>query len=162
MWKYVKMYKSMLVWKCVNIEHVIFSSQTILPLENLYIFFCPFKSFLVTQSNFKKWRGATPPSGMVSFSTSSLAYAQQTRLTRLVNFIQCGMCQSWANNSVVKLYLNSWYRVVIFLFGKYNRIYLYSHDFPNLNVIRIRIWLKFENRIVCISPKVKNWNFLLC
>ena len=156
------MYKSMLVWKCVNIEHVIFSSQTILPLENLYIFFCPFKSFLVTQSNFKKWRGATPPSGMVSFSTSLLAYAQQTWLTRLVNFFQCGMGQSWANNSVFKLYLNSWYRVVIFLFGKYNRIYsyLYSHDFPNLNVIRIRIWLKFGNRIVKTSRQVKIFNFL--
>ena len=40
---------------------------TILPYENLYSFFSPFKSFLVTQSNLNKWRGATPPSGMVFF-----------------------------------------------------------------------------------------------
>ena len=32
---------------------------TILPLINLYIFFCPFKSLLVTQSNLKKWCGGT-------------------------------------------------------------------------------------------------------
>ena len=36
--------------------------------SNLNIFFCPFKSFLVTQSNLNKWRGATPPSGMVLFT----------------------------------------------------------------------------------------------
>ena len=40
--------------------------------------------------------------------------------------------------------------------------YSYSNDFPIPNSIRILIRLRFENRIVSISPKVKIWNFLLC
>ena len=54
--------------------------------------------------------------------------------------------------------------IFVFVFGWFFKTeyysYSYSHDFPNPNSIRIR--LKFENRIVCISPKVKIWNFLLC
>ena len=37
------------------------------PLKIPYIFFCLFKSFLLSQSNLNKWRGATPPSVMVLF-----------------------------------------------------------------------------------------------
>ena len=40
---------------------------TILPLVNIYIFLCPFKSFLVIQSNLNKWCSATLPSGMVLY-----------------------------------------------------------------------------------------------
>ena len=50
------------------------------PLRKPLHFFCPFKSFLVTQSNLNKWRGATPPSGMVLFFAkynSLLQMAQQ-------------------------------------------------------------------------------------
>ena len=34
-------------------------------LKKTFPFSCPFKSFLLTQSNLNKWCSATPPSGMV-------------------------------------------------------------------------------------------------
>ena len=54
------------------------------PLRKPLHFFCPFKSFFVTQSNLNKWRGATPPSGMVLLLThdDTLALTQTLALTK--------------------------------------------------------------------------------
>ena len=45
-----------------------------LPLKNLYIFLCPLKSLLVTQSNLKKWCGAIAPSQMALFQAKSIFF----------------------------------------------------------------------------------------
>ena len=95
-YKSVKVWMRESVWKCkrVNSEidfctdlravgaKVALQTPDHPPLRKPLHFFCPFKSFLVTQSNLNKWRGATPPSGMVLFLTNQYL-PQSSRLLEL-------------------------------------------------------------------------------
>ena len=101
-YKSVKVWMRESVWKCkrVNSEidfctdlravgaKVALHTPDHPPLRKPLHFFCPFKSFLVTQSNLNKWRGATPPSGMVLFWPRNDAFPPNVKRWTMVGFVK--------------------------------------------------------------------------